>query len=302
MAQRMKILIGYDGSKHSDAALSDLTSAGLPVRADVLVMSVGEPPHIPMMASHQLIEKVAVGERVATIVEYANEQAASALALAKSQAVEAARRIRKQLPQWQVRPLAVGGRPASELIRQARDWNADLIVVGAEGHSALGRFFLGSVSFEVVRRSDISVRIGRGDGFGPRPRGTRNLIGLDDTPAAENAVRRVLSRPWQRGTKLRIVTAAHSVQEINARASRAPDLSNEESAAAVKMQDWAKARGIELSARTYTGGLSQALADEAQRWQADCIFTAWTDELASSTGIFSGHLVTDAECSVEVIR
>ena len=42
MEDRMKILIGYDGSESADAALKDLTRAGLPSEADVLVMSLAD--------------------------------------------------------------------------------------------------------------------------------------------------------------------------------------------------------------------------------------------------------------------
>jgi len=61
MSDRMKILIGYEGSECADAALRDLERAGLPAEADVLVMTVAEvflpppireedmfPPHIPV--------------------------------------------------------------------------------------------------------------------------------------------------------------------------------------------------------------------------------------------------------------
>ena len=42
MANRMKILVGYDGSKCADAALDDLRRAGLPADAQVKVLSVVE--------------------------------------------------------------------------------------------------------------------------------------------------------------------------------------------------------------------------------------------------------------------
>jgi nucleotide-binding universal stress UspA family protein len=38
----MRILIGYDGSEHSDTALDDLKRAGLPRDSKVLVVSVGD--------------------------------------------------------------------------------------------------------------------------------------------------------------------------------------------------------------------------------------------------------------------
>ena len=49
MNEKMKILIAYDGSEYADDAIENLPSAGLPQRAEVLVMSVADvflPPPI----------------------------------------------------------------------------------------------------------------------------------------------------------------------------------------------------------------------------------------------------------------
>src|SRR4029450_11740813 len=39
----------------------------------------------------------------------------------------------------------------------ALDWSADLIVVGSHGHSAVGRFFLGSVAERTLSTARVSV-------------------------------------------------------------------------------------------------------------------------------------------------
>ena len=53
--------------------------------------------------------------------------------------------------------------PAARLdIILADEWPADLIVVGAQGRSALSRLMLGSVSQKVVTSAACSVRIARG--------------------------------------------------------------------------------------------------------------------------------------------
>ena len=40
--EAMKIMIGYDGSPHADAALADLGRAGLPRKVEAMVLSVSE--------------------------------------------------------------------------------------------------------------------------------------------------------------------------------------------------------------------------------------------------------------------
>jgi nucleotide-binding universal stress UspA family protein len=53
------------------------------------------------------------------------------------------------------------GRPADEIIAVARQQQADLIVMGARGLGAIGRFILGSVSLKVLQHSTCSVLVVR---------------------------------------------------------------------------------------------------------------------------------------------
>lgn len=59
---------------------------------------------------------------------------------------------------------AVVGPPAAEILREAREWGADVVVVATHGRRGLPRMFLGSVAEEVVRGSPcpvLAVRHGR---------------------------------------------------------------------------------------------------------------------------------------------
>ena len=51
MNDKIKILVGYDGSESSDAMLNDLSRAGLPAEADLFVASIAE-IWIPMPLSY----------------------------------------------------------------------------------------------------------------------------------------------------------------------------------------------------------------------------------------------------------
>ena len=54
----MKILIGYDGSECADAALDDLTHAGLPATAEAQILSVGEVwPPPPPPSTYEIVEQ-----------------------------------------------------------------------------------------------------------------------------------------------------------------------------------------------------------------------------------------------------
>ena len=57
MANRMKVLVAYDGSKCADAALDDLRRAGLPPDAQIKVLSVVE-NWLPPPSALEIIEHV----------------------------------------------------------------------------------------------------------------------------------------------------------------------------------------------------------------------------------------------------
>lgn len=56
-----------------------------------------------------------------------------------------------------------GDRIASVLVNDARDWHADLIVIGTHGRSGLSRLLLGSVAEGVVRTASIPVLLIRAE-------------------------------------------------------------------------------------------------------------------------------------------
>ena len=57
------------------------------------------------------------------------------------------------------------GNPAQEILRQAQDFEADLVILGTHGRSALERFFLGSVAQKTVRNAPCPVLTVKPDGF-----------------------------------------------------------------------------------------------------------------------------------------
>lgn len=54
------------------------------------------------------------------------------------------------------------GEPGPQVCHHAKDWKADLIVLGRRGHSGLAEVFLGSVSNYVVHRAHCSVLVVQG--------------------------------------------------------------------------------------------------------------------------------------------
>jgi nucleotide-binding universal stress UspA family protein len=53
------------------------------------------------------------------------------------------------------------GDPRSVIVDEAKDWPADLIVVGSHGYSGVKRWLLGSVAQSVVSHAPCSVEVVR---------------------------------------------------------------------------------------------------------------------------------------------
>jgi nucleotide-binding universal stress UspA family protein len=75
----------------------------------------------------------------------------------------------------------VRGHPATLIVQAAREFAADLIVMGTRGHSAIESMLLGSVSEEVVGRAAVPVLISRGT------RIERVVLGWDGSDCAKAA-------------------------------------------------------------------------------------------------------------------
>ena len=197
----MKILIGYDGSECADAAIGDLRKAGLPEIAEAQVLTVAEvwlPPPDPS----EIAEDSAKG--VDSILAPMYAKARRAVQEAERLANRGQTRVSALFPKWTVTSTASSGSPAWELVFTADRWQPDLIVVGSQGMSAIGRFVLGSVSQVVLNESQSSVRIARGRIEG-QDTAIRIIVGVDGSAESEIAVREVAGRAWPTSSQVKLV-------------------------------------------------------------------------------------------------
>lgn len=314
MSERVRLLLGYDGSSYADAALDDLRRAGLPRDVEALIVSVGDAAIDGPLASHELIEKAFVSKSVETVIEHANKQAAQSMEEANRLSSIASERLRSCFQDWVVRAEAVAGEPSEELIRKADEWQADLIVVGSQGRSALGRFILGSISQRVVTDSQHSVRVAREIVEKNDSRPPRVMIGVDGSPEAEHAVRAVGMRVWPKDTEVRIIAVDDGTSP--ARISqvlpivKSESIQEKPSEAACQMVEWAQrelqAIGLQVSVAIEKGDAASVIIEEARKWGADSIFVGSRKFDGAFErfwlGSVSTALVKKAHCSVEVVR
>ena len=312
----MKLLIAYDGSDSADTAIDGLQRAGLPAEnVEALVVSIGE---VWLPPADEVGDDTFTSQTVPGLKEV-RERAAQVMEEAEQLAQRGSKRVQQNFPGWQVSHEVRNGSPGFELLQVARDWSADLIVVGSHGHSALGRFVLGSVSQKVLTEASTSVHIGRPNP-GTGKSGERILIGVDGSPAALAAVRAVAQRNWTEGSEIRIVVADDvfrgnpiwllipPVREFfeEVRTEERTQAEQFAIAAAKELREGLGSRNITVSSVVHAGDPKQVLVKHAEEFGADCIFTGATGFSSRLErvilGSVSSAIAARAQCSVEVVR
>jgi nucleotide-binding universal stress UspA family protein len=317
----MKVVIAYDGSDCARAAVDDLRRAGMPRHAEALVISAGEtllpPPDMVLVtpSSAALLEGGASRRVTSTLIQ-ARAQVSHATDEAGALAWAGAQRVKARFPDWEVSSSGLVGTPAPAVMEKAEDWHADLIVVGSHGRSAIGRLLLGSVSKQVATEALCSVLVARyvvERGDAP----VRIVIGVDGSSNAEAAVQAAAQREWPEGTQARVIAVDDTVRPTGTAMAFVPSAaamvseSNQERVTKMRrMMERAavelRAAGLQVSPELVQGSPQRILCGEARKWDADCIFVGsrgFSGTLERfRTGRVSTALVTNAPCSVEVVR
>ena len=134
----MKILVAVDGSEFAEAIADAVIAQYAAQDFEIKVLHVLEPtescgypvltPESQTKLGQELVDQVAKKLRAAGFRVSAN---------------------------------VVIGEARAAIIDSAKEWGADVIVVGSHGRTAIGRFLLGSVSSAVVRHAPCSVQVVR---------------------------------------------------------------------------------------------------------------------------------------------
>ena len=311
----MKILIGYDGSECADAALDDLSQAGLPPTGELHILSVAEvwlPP--PPPSSYEILEEARTANSPAGLQrEFAKHCAAANQALTLAE--HARERVQSLFPNWEVSIGSSCGSAAWELVAKADEWNPDLIIVGSHGRTALGRFVLGSVSQRVLTESRCSVRIARGRLEEPNSP-VRIIVGTDGSPASEEALKAVAARNWAQGSEVKVVMVDDPIPpdflgKVIPPVGKMIEEDRQEERAWVdeiskRSLEILHEAGIKVSCILREGDPKQELCKAAEEWHADCIFVGsagFSNRIERFVlGSISAAVAARAHCTVEVVR
>jgi nucleotide-binding universal stress UspA family protein len=311
----MKILIAYDGSEGANKGIDDLNRAGLPMEVQAVVVSVAEvwlpPPRRDFDDTFPL--------QIPAGLKRAREHAAQIVKHAQGLAESGIKRVRKIFPHWTLTHKVKAGSPAYEVLNFARELEPHLIVVGSHGHTALGRFVLGSVSQKVLTEAQTSVRVARPT-TGTGASAARIVVGVDGSEGAQAAVRAVAARGWTAGSEVRVIVAddllmANSVyrmippvndfvDEVNT--TERNDAERIAATAVKELRAELIDKSVTVSSAVLTGDPRQVLVRHAEEFGADCIFTGATGFSNPIerflVGSVSAAVAARAHCSVEVVR
>lgn len=185
-SQAGHIVVGYDGSEAAAAALDWAAAEAQRRRSPLTVLNVidyveATPGHLEATPWTDLSE--------ATLGQVATEGVS---------------RARKNADSIEITPVTELGSTAKTLLEAARE--ADLVVVGTRGHGELSGTLLGSVSLALSGHARCPTVVVRGDSTllpGPhRP----VVIGVDESPGADAALRFAADTAAATGARLIVVS------------------------------------------------------------------------------------------------
>jgi len=140
----MKILVAVDDSKFSEAAVGAVISQYGPAEAEVRVVHVVQPVAVstpPQMSPGYAPELAVQAKDAEKLVERVAQKLRGAGFRAEGQVAR--------------------GDIREGVVDMAKEWKADLIVLGSHGRTGVTRFLLGSVAEFVARHAPCSVEIVR---------------------------------------------------------------------------------------------------------------------------------------------
>jgi nucleotide-binding universal stress UspA family protein len=143
--ERLRVLVGTDGSAPASAAVDALLGVTTPALAEVHVISVAEPTVFPMWVHPGGVDLDPLGRQLRE----------RRLADARANVDEVLERLRRGgfTPEGTI----AQGPPAPEILAYVDGFDADLVVVGARGRGTIARLAVGSVSGHLARTAPATL-------------------------------------------------------------------------------------------------------------------------------------------------
>jgi nucleotide-binding universal stress UspA family protein len=143
----MQILVAYDGSPLSEAAIDALIDRPWPTGSAAHIVMAAEPPYTFPMPPDLEVEVVSLKDVREQIRKRAEDLVARAVARVRAAGgVAVTGEVRE-------------GRAKQALLEAIRDRRPDLVIAGSHGYSPAERLLLGSVSHALVTHAPCDVEV-----------------------------------------------------------------------------------------------------------------------------------------------
>lgn len=186
----MKVLLATDGSSYADEAARLLSRLPHEKSLELTVLSVIHVPYVPSVrATKDWMAECVESEKSFAAQTFENVSEMFAGADATLQHI-----VRE-------------GNLGQTILDVAEEVAAELIVVGAKGHSAVDRILLGSTSDYVATHASCSVLVVRPTGLRNDPdRSLHVTLAYDDSASSQAAIEEIAEFRWGAQTKFEVVT------------------------------------------------------------------------------------------------
>lgn len=286
----MKVLVAIDSSDSSASVIDEVKSRSWPADAQIQLLNVFDTTGL-----------ISVKGDLREFVRAQEEAARSMIHSAADRLAQSASEISS---------LVIEGYPPSAIVERAKEWGADMIFIGSHGHSALARFFLGSVAGYVARHAHCSIVIARAS---EKTSGTKILFATDGSEASLAAARSVAKRKWASDAEFKVLGVADEIIPVIDPwygGGMAVQQLQEETEQLVREGVESAQRifldaGLKATVALIKGHPKAAIVDEAERWGASLIIVGSHGRRGVTRllmGSVSEAVARHAHCSVEVIR
>jgi nucleotide-binding universal stress UspA family protein len=141
----MKIILAVDGSPESQQAVQAVAARPWPKPSVFRILSVWQSPYV-LATSSEAMGGAALEQVSAELENEARRVVGLGLAGLKLTDFTLESGIRR-------------GDAKREIVSDAEEWGADLVILGSHGHAGIGRWLLGSTAEYVVRHAPCSVEV-----------------------------------------------------------------------------------------------------------------------------------------------
>lgn len=206
----MRILLATDGSTNADAALDVVLYRPWENGTVIKVVASVEPPHDRINQIVGLFGLAKGAEEAQRRLVEHNRELLNRYA----------QKLKEKFSEKNVSVELLPGRARETIVAEAKKWNADLIILGAHGHSKSEESSHGGVSEHVLAHAPCSVEIIRF--IRPETKVTKleskqpieenkYLIALDDSECSAATLEHVLSRKWPEGAFFNLISVAETL-------------------------------------------------------------------------------------------